>query len=251
MDDGTLTRDAFLGGRVAIWQPRQGFRASVDAVLLAAACPARPGDSVLDLGTGVGTAALCLGVRVPGLRLAGLERQPAYADLSRRNAAEAGLAMEVVTGDLAAMPAALKRDFDQVIANPPYAPQGGTPSPDPGRALALQGDLPLAAWIDAAARRLRPGGTLTMILAAEALAEALAPLPPRLGAAVLLPIAPRAGRPARLILLRARKGGRSPLRLLAPLILHDGDAHDRDRDSFTPRLRQILREGADLQAEFA
>lgn len=251
MDEAALTRDAFLGGRVAIWQPRQGFRASVDPVLLAAACPARPGDRVLDLGTGVGTAALCLAARVPDLALAGLELQPAYADLARRNAAEAGLAMEVVTGDLAAMPAPLRRDFDQVIANPPYAPRGGTPSPDPARALALQGDLPLDAWIDAAARRLRPGGTATLILAAEALAEALAALPPRLGSTVLLPIAPRDGRPARLVILRAKKGGRAPLRLLSPLILHDGPTHDGDRDSFTPRLRQVLRDGADLLGAFA
>ena len=145
-----LTRDAFLGGRLQLWQPAEGYRAATDPVLLAAACPAGPGARVLDLGCGVGTAALCLATRVPGLQLAGLEIQPFYADLARRNAAKAAVDFEIVTGDLARMPAALRQPFDHVIANPPYYPRHGTPSPDPGRAMALSGGPPLAAWIDAA-----------------------------------------------------------------------------------------------------
>ncbi len=250
MDDG-LTRDAFLGGKLHLWQPARGFRAATDPVLLAAACPARPGDAVLDLGTGGGAAALCLAARVPGLVLTGLELQPSYADLARRNAAENGIALEVVTGDLAQMPPPLRRAFDQAIANPPYYPRNGTASPDAGRALALQGDLPIAAWIDAAARRLRPGGWLTMIFATDVLGEVLAALPPRLGSASLLPLAPREGRPALRLLLRARKGGRGALRLLPPLVLHRGPAHDGDRESYTARANQILRDGMALDREFA
>ena len=230
MDDPALTRDAFLCGKLHLWQPAKGFRAATDPVLLAAACPAQAGQSVLDLGTGVGTAALCLAARVPGLALSGLELQPFYADLARRNAAENGVMMEVVTGDLSLMPAPLRRGFDHVIANPPYYPQGGTPSPDPGRALSLQGDLPLAAWVDAAARRVTDGGTLTLIFATDGLAEVLGALATRLGSARLLPLTPREGRPALRLILRARKGGRAALRLLPPLILHQGPAHDRDRD---------------------
>ena len=150
-----LSHDAFLCGRLHLWQPVAGYRAATDAVLLAAACPAAPGQSVLDLGCGVGAASLCLAARVPDLHLAGLEVQAEYADLARRNAAENGFAMQVETGDLAAMPRALRRDFDHVIANPPYYPKGGTPSPDAGRATALQvGDAALGDWVRAAARRL-------------------------------------------------------------------------------------------------
>jgi tRNA1Val (adenine37-N6)-methyltransferase len=249
MDEG-LTRDAFLSGRLHLWQPRRGFRAATDPVLLAAACPARPGDRVLDLGTGIGSAALCLATRVTGLDLWGLELQPGYADLARRNAAETGLPMTVVTGDLSRMPAPLRHPFDQVIANPPYYPRGGTPAADPGRALAMQGDLPLSAWVEAAARRLAPGGWLTMIFATDALAEVLAALGPRLGSASILPLAPRDGRPALRVILRARKGGRAALRLLPPLVVHRGPAHDGDRDSYTPRANQILRDGQALDAEF-
>jgi tRNA1(Val) A37 N6-methylase TrmN6 len=251
MVEPDLTRDAFLCGKLHLWQPARGFRAATDPVLLAAACPALPGQSVLDLGTGVGSAALCLAARVPGLTLAGLELQPFYADLARRNAAENRLAMEVVTGDLSRMPAALRRGFDHVIANPPYRPRGGTPSPDPGRALALQGDLPLAAWVDAAARRLPDGGTLTLIFAVDGLAEVLGALGTRLGSPRLLPLAPRERRPALRLILRARKGGRAGLCLLPPLVLHHGPTHDGDRENYSPRAREILRNGASLEAEFS
>ena len=154
-----LSDDKFLNGRLRLWQPLRGYRAATDPVLLAAACPAVAGDNVLDLGCGAGAAALCLATRVSGLTLAGLEVQPAYAELARRNAARHGIDMEVAEGDLRAMPVALRRDFDHVICNPPYYPAGGTPSPVAARAIAMQvEEVPLGLWITTASQRLRPGG---------------------------------------------------------------------------------------------
>lgn len=248
--DPELSRDAFLCGRLHLWQPIKGYRAATDPVLLAAACPAKSGQTVLDLGCGAGAAALCLAIRVPGLRIWGLELQAAYADLARRNADENNVLLQVETGDISAMPGALKFSFDHVIVNPPYYPARGSPSPVAARDTALRAETPLASWIEAAARRLSPGGWLTLIAGAECLPEILAALPPRLGSAAILPLAPRHGRPALRILLRARKTGRTAFRLLAPLVLHDGPAHDSDRESYTPKAQAILREMADLSAEF-
>ncbi|EKD59831.1 MAG: Methyltransferase small, partial [uncultured bacterium] len=95
---------------------------------------------------------------MPDLRLSGLELQPAYATLARRNAVENAIALDVHEGNLADMPRPLRINFDHVIANPPYYPRGGTPSPNAGRAIALQIDTPLSAWVEAATRRLAPGG---------------------------------------------------------------------------------------------
>ena len=248
MDD--LTHDAFLCGKLHLWQPRKGYRAATDPVLLAAACPAQPGQSVLDLGCGVGAAALCLAARVPDLRLAGLELQPAYAALARRNAVENAIAFEVHEGNLADMPRPLRVDFDHVIANPPYYPRGGTPSPNAGRATALQLDTPLSAWVEAATRRLAPGGWLTLICGADGLPEVLAAMGSKLGSASVLPLTPREGRPALRILLRARKTGRAAFRLLAPFVIHHGPAHDGDRESYTPRANAVLRGGDALAEEF-
>lgn len=245
-----LSDDKFLCGRLRLWQPVKGYRAATDAVLLAAACPAAPGQTVLDLGCGAGAASLCLAARVPGVRLTGLELQPEYADLARRNAARNGVEMEVVEGDLAHMPRPLRRDFDHVIANPPWYPPGGTPSPVKVRATAMQVALPVATWVEVAARRLAPGGTLTLIAGADSLPGLLAALAPKMGSAAVLPLAAREGKPALRVILQAKKGGRAPFRLLAPFVIHAGAAHDGDRESYTADANAILRDGAALVAAF-
>ena len=245
-----LSDDKFLCGRLRLLQPLKGYRAATDPVLLAAACPAELDQSVLDLGCGAGAAVLCLGHRVPGLALAGLELQPSYAELARQNAARNGIAVEVHEGDLARMPNPLRRDFDHVIANPPYYPAGGSPSPVATRAKAMQVETPLADWVAAATRRLRPGGWLTLICGADGLPEVLAALAPKLGSAAVLPLAAREGRAALRVIVQARKGGRAPFRLLAPFVIHQGPAHDGDRESYSPAANAVLRDGADLLAAF-
>ncbi|PIE12917.1 MAG: methyltransferase [Rhodobacterales bacterium] len=245
----TATRDAFLGGRVRLWQPRNGYRAGVDPVLLAASVEARAGQSVLDLGCGVGAAALCLAARVPGVEVTGLERQADYAALARRNAAENHAGFEVVEGDLSAMPAALKAcQFDHVIANPPYYDRArGTAARDRGREAALGEATPLALWVEMAAKRLCPKGYATFIQRAERLPDLLSAFHTHLGSVELWPLTPRTGRASQLILIRGRKGGRADFRLHDGLVLHEGAAHDGDRESYTPPVRAALRDGAALR----
>jgi len=244
-----LTDDGFLGGRLRVLQPRRGYRAATDPVFLAAAVAAHTGQSVLELGCGAGVASLCLGARVPGLVQAGLELQPAYADLARRNAARNRLALEVLEGDLATMPAALRaRCFDHVIANPPYYPTGcGTAAADPGRETAQREATPLADWVAAGLRRLHPGGWLTIIQEAQRLPDLLAALQGGAGSITALPLVARAGRPAGRVIVQARKGGRGRFVLAAPLVLHDGAAHDGDRDNHSDMAAAILRKGAALE----
>lgn len=243
----TRTRiDAFLGGRLSVEQPAAGYRAGADAVMLAAACAALPGQEVLELGCGAGVASLCLAARVPGLHLTGIEREPGFAALARANAARNHVEMRVIEADLAEMPADLRAaSFDHVILNPPYFP-AGTPSPDAARAGARHEETPLSVWTDAALRRLRPGGRLTIIHLAERLPDLLAGLSGRAGGIAVLPIAARAGRDAGRVILRARKAARGPLRLLAPFIMHSGAAHDRDAENLSENAQEILRHGAAL-----
>jgi tRNA1(Val) A37 N6-methylase TrmN6 len=243
-----ITVDRFLGGQLTLKQPRAGYRAGVDPVFLAAATAVQPGASVLDLGCGAGAAALCLGTRVPELRLVGVERQADYADLARINAFDNGVEMEVYTADITAMPPEVtEENFDQVMMNPPYhLPAQATTSADPGREAALFEDTPLATWIDAATRRLKPRGYLTVIQKVERLPEILAGMDDRLGSILVKPLAPRTGRAAVLVLVQARKGGRSGFRLTAPLILHEGAEHVGDKDSYRRDVSAILRSGAHL-----
>jgi len=240
--------DGFLGGRLRLVQPRQGYRAATDPVFLAAAVPARAGERVLDLGCGAGAASLCLAARVPGLELHGLELQPAYLALAAGNAALNGIALTLHAGDVARLPRELRQlAFDHVMMNPPYHAGDSAASPVPGRDRAHREDAGgLGPWIAAALARLRPGGWLTLIHRAERTPEILAPLDGPAGAIALLPLVPRAGREAGRVIVRARKGSRAPFRLLSPLVIHAGAAHLRDEDDYSPEASAILREAAVL-----
>jgi tRNA1(Val) A37 N6-methylase TrmN6 len=241
-----LSCDAFLGGRVQLWQPLSGYRAGVDPVLLAASVPAKSGETVLDLGCGVGAAALCLGERVPGLTLTGVEVQPEYADLARRNGQGR---LEVFTCDLTDMPLDLRqRQFDHVIANPPYFKASARRAArDAGREVALGEDTPLGEWVRVAAKRLVPKGLAHFIHRAERLPDLLTAMHETLGSIEVLPLSPRVGRAAELVIVRARKSGRAAFRLHAPLVLHEGPRHARDGDSYVPLIRNVLRCGDALK----
>jgi len=241
-----LTRDAFLGGRVTLYQPRTGYRAGVDAVLLAASVPAQAGQSVLDLGCGVGAAALCLLARVPGLHLTGVELQPDYAALAQRNG---GDRLEVITADIADLPQSLRqRQFDHVMSNPPYYDRAASRSAqDTGRETALGETTSLPIWVKTAAKRLKPKGYAHIIHRAERLPDILAAWPSGMGSIEVLPLCPRAGRKAELVLVRARKNGRGAFKLHAPLVLHAGQRHTRDADDYVPQVKAVLRDGAALE----
>ena len=249
--DAGLTKDAFLGGQLHVWQPLKGYRAGVDPVLLAASVQAIAGQSVLELGCGVGTASLCLARRVSGLQMTGLELQPDYADLARRNAAENQIEMQVVAGDLGQMPRELRNcSFDHVFANPPYFLRSNSIAADnTGREASLGEGVSLSIWVDAAIRRLKPKGWLAMIQRTDRLPEILAACDQRVGDLKILPIAARTGRAADLVLVHARKGSRGAFRLLSPLVMHRGDRHLADGESYTDQVNGILRNAKRLKVE--
>lgn len=240
------THDAFLGGRLTLTQPARGYRAGVDPVLLAAAVAARPGQSVLELGCGTGAALLCLAARVPDLELHGLEIQDRYAELCQSNAMDNGFNATVYNGDLRAMPDRLRAlNFDHVIANPPYFDRrSGNPSEVADKNTAFAGDTPMSHWIDAATRRLHPKGWLTLIQKADRLPDLLRAIDGRLGSVHVTPITGRIGRAADRIILRARKGGRAPFTLSAPVALHVGPKHLHDGEDYHPAIRAVLRDAA-------
>jgi tRNA1Val (adenine37-N6)-methyltransferase len=248
MTQAATTLDAFLGGRLTLRQPRHGYRAATDPVFLAAACPAQAGAFVLDLGCGVGAASLCLAARVPGVRLIGVERQHDYAALARENAARAGADMTVVAADLAQLPQDLRQmRFDHVLANPPFFPAGaGSRAHDAGREAANREDTPLSIWVATARARLKPGGWLTLIHLAERLPDCLDAIAKGFGAVTVLPLQPRVGRAASRVVIRARKGARTPFALLAPFVIHKGRDHGADAPDFTDAAQAVLRAGAAL-----
>ncbi|WP_240782368.1 tRNA1(Val) (adenine(37)-N6)-methyltransferase [Roseococcus sp. SYP-B2431] len=229
-----MTEDGLLGGRVRLLQPRQGFRAAIDPVLLAAFVPARSGEAVLEIGCGTGAAFLCLAARARGVTVTAIERDPELAALALRNAALNGAEATILAEDCCALPTL--PPMHHAMANPPYW-TAGTASPHAGRRQAAHEDVPLSAWIAALTRPLRHKGTVSLVLPAARLAEAAAGFRDAgCGAVRLLPLWPRAGAPAKRVLLQARKGGRGADEMLPGLVLHEADG------SLTSEAENVLRD---------
>lgn len=249
LQDPDLTEDAFLGGRLRLLQPRAGYRAATDPVLLAAATAPAPGARILDAGCGVGAALLCLAARVPRLEAHGLELQKPYADLARLNAARNGVDATIWDGDIFHPPAALRQiGFDLVLTNPPYFDITGAGSPDPGRDAArrVAEGRGAAAWTAAAFARVRSGGRFAMIHLAASLPAILSGLRGA-GDIAVLPLQARVGKSAKRVIVTACKGARAPFRLAPPLVLHAGSAHVADTDDFGPEADAVLRRGQALK----
>jgi tRNA1(Val) A37 N6-methylase TrmN6 len=222
-----------------------GYRAGMDAALLAAVCDAGSGDRVIEAGCGVGGALLAAATRRPGVRFVGLERDSAAVDLARGNAVLNGLAdrVEIVAGDVEPGFRALDLPvFDAVISNPPFFDDPtALRAPAPEKSGAWMADGGLAAWTGFCVKAVREGGTITLIHRADRLADILALLAPKAGSFRIRPVSPFADAPAKRVIVRAIKTGKAPLVLLPPLALHD-----RDGAGHSAVAEAILRGEADL-----
>ena len=231
-DSGPFTEDAFLGGQLRLRQPKSGHRAGHDAMLLAAATPARPGDRVVDFGAGVGAAGLAVARRVAGIGLVLVEIDAGLAELARGNAAANGLLADVmvldVTSDASTFAAAglLPDSADVVLMNPPFNDQARhRASPDKAREIAhVATPATLASWVHASRRILKSGGVLSLIWRADGLAEVLAALERGFGSLAILPVHGDPAAPAIRVLIRAIKGGKAPAELHPALMLNDESA---------------------------
>ncbi|HWU27238.1 MAG TPA: methyltransferase [Rhizomicrobium sp.] len=237
----TYTEDRFLDGKVLVRQPMAGFRSGLDAVMLAAAVPVEAGEECLELGAGAGAASLCLAQRAADCRIVGLEIDSALARLANDNARANGVEarVQILQGDVFALPQEFKRTFKHVFSNPPFhdGADGERPS-DTARSTALHDDGRFRVWIETGAKRTASSGTFTVIIRADRLGEALSGLPHR--GVTIFPLWPRAQVPAKRVILQLRKDLRAPGAVLPGLILHDDDGH------FTPEANAILRCGASL-----
>ena len=229
-----MQETALMGGRVRLVQPVDGYRAGMDAALLAAAVAARPGETVLEAGCGAGAVLCQAGVRRPGVRLLGEERDPEMAALAARNLGLNALDGEVLTADVAEGFAALGRPrADWAVSNPPFFDDpGALRAPGPGKRAAWMADEGLAAWTDFLLAGVRDGGTILMIHRADRLADLLALLGRKAGSFRVLPIHPYTDRPAKRVLVKAVRLGKAPLVLLPPLVLHEeGAKHTAHADA--------------------
>lgn len=245
---GSLTEDAFLGGKLRILQPEKGYRAGIDAVFLAAAIPCVAGESLFEAGIGTGVAALCAIARNPAVHVTGIEVAARYAMLCEENAKRNGFAncLRVIHTDVKE---ALRKDlsylpqhgtFSHAFANPPYFEEGKvTPSPNILKAQAHAfGPADLEIWVKVMHTMVALRGTVTVVHRADSLGKILSAMEDRFGDIRVAPLFAREGTAASRVVVQGVKGSKAPLQLLPGLILHD------ETSQFTPDAEAVLRDGS-------
>ena len=242
--------DAFLDGKISLFQPLNGYRANSDSILLAAAVDAKKGQSILELGCGVGAVLFSLMSRVDALKVVGIEIQRKYAQLAVRNAEYNGFEADILECDITEVPHAYKQiNYNHVVLNPPFFNQNssvksGQLDKDFSK---RESGISLSAWLNVAIKRCAPKGDVVIMHRATRLPEILKSFDGRLGDIKILPISSFEGTPATRIIIKGKKGSASPLNILAPFVLHEVKGEDRLAKTYTVAAERILRKGHALE----
>lgn len=232
-----LTEDVrFYGGAVRADQPKAGYRAGNDALLLAASLNAKPGEKCLEFGTGSGAVLLLVNHRLPDCHFTGVENNPEQFALAHENT-DTHDNIEIVESDIADLPESWHLQFDQVFANPPFFDDSTAVRMSDVKAPSfVNGDTRLDDWIAVMLKTLKPCGIGTLIARADSLEKVLHALFGKAGRLRILPIHSFAHEPAKRILVQFRKGVKSESAILPPLVMHDEAGEGR----FAPHADKIL-----------
>ena len=237
-----------LNKTLALRQAPNGFRTSMDSVMLGAACPAKDGQSILDIGCGVGSAGLCALKRVSGATLHGIDIQRDHIEIARENARlnDMDSRAEFTCSDIRELD--IDR-FDHVICNPPYMELNAhisSPSESKARAMGhIEADIDLQDWITTAYNHIKGQGSLCMIHEAGQIDNIIHALYSprggrRFGAIEITPLFPKLGVPAKRVIIRACKHKKSGTTLHQGIIMHE------ENGDYTQSAEMVLRDGAGI-----
>ncbi len=231
-----------LNSRVQVRQPVEGgLRVTMDTIFAAAACPAKPGETIADFGAGTGAAGLCVASRVGDVHVSFVEIQEDFAQLALDNAALNNVSAAKFAEDIRVH----KGQYDHIVCNPPYLDEGTHyTSPNAARQKALgqvEGDARLADWVEAAARCLKDRGSFSLIHRADALGDILTALATyKFGAIEVWPLQPYAGQDMHRVVVRARLRRKTPMAIHPAITLHDG------HEKYSEAAKEIMRDGKNL-----
>lgn len=240
------TMDTLLNGQILLEQPQEGYRVAIDPIFLAASIPTTPGETVLDVGTGVGAALLCLAHRASNIRVVGLEVQQELGRLATKNvrANQMQDRCEIIIGNLLRLPPRLAAgSFHHIMANPPYFEEkNATLSKiDNKRFSNMESEATLSDWVNFAYLMVRPKGSVSFIYPVDRMDALLALMHQKFGEIIVYPLWPMMGKDAKRVIIRGRKNILGPTRLSQGLVLHEKNG------KITPEVENILRQGFALE----
>ena len=243
-----ITEDSFLDGKLSLFQPKKGFRAGLDSVLLAASVNAKPGEKVLEIGAGVGTVLFCLMNRISGLEATGIEIMEEYHSLSLINAQKNKINANLILGDFFTYGNLKKEIFDQIFFNPPYYPVSNYKISDNKLLEIAHIEYPgiLKKMLTFALKRCKPYGYITLIHRPSRISDILSIFKNMAGDIKILPIVSSNSKNASRMIIRARKSAKGDTKLLNPLYLYKDSKKMGQKKQYTFEIQNILRNGYGL-----
>lgn len=199
---------------------------------------------IADIGTGTGAAAFCLLIRIPNIRIVGVEIQKNLADFAKYNCMLNNVIerFQVVVYNIFRPIEEIivyLGSFSHVMSNPPFSI--GTPSPNQSRSTAHT-SINLRAWILRCLDFVQPHGSITLICQATILDQLLSILAGVIGGITIIPIWMHVNTPAKRCILHGYKNSHAPTILHTGLILHKGS-------NYTKEAENVLRNGQALQLQ--
>ena len=242
IDFKDYSKDAFLGGKIHAFQPKLGFRSSMEAVFLAASVPAKKNQSILELGCGAGVVLMCLKQRIPNLNLFGIEIQEKYANLAAINLNQKKSKTNIYCSDIQDLPSDIKNiSFDHIITNPPfYKKNTGTRSLNLDRDISIRENVDLSQWVKISAKRLKPGGMFTIIVGTERFPDIINEATNYFGNIRVKPIFSKVNEKSIRVIMQMTKGANGVFSLLPPLIVHRNEDNPSNSKNFTRDAINIL-----------
>lgn len=238
----TTTTDLWYDGSLHLTQParQHGFRATSDAVLLAASIPATA-RHIYEFGVGTGAVALIVLKRLPKAHITGVDCDASLLALARHNGEANGFGdrLTLMHADLTTASFDTRQNHfahpkpnpppDHVMMNPPYNDPASTPPRQPQIQTAKTAHF-CPGWIEAAALCLTTKGGVSVICRPSSLVPLLSALDTNgFGECVVKPIHASLARPANRVLVRARKGIRGGVTLLPPLLCDSSEYAEASR----------------------
>lgn len=224
-----VTEDSFFNGKIKLLQHQNGYRFSIDSVLLAGFVEPGHEDRIVDLGTGCGIISLILGYRYPGVKITGIEVQEGLAELAARNVEINGLneRISIICNDFKKITInEVSGPVDIVVSNPPYRKEkSGRVNPNHQQAVARHEIMStIDDVVKAGSRLLGIGGRFAVIYPAERIADLLISLRTSgIEPKSIQTVHSKPDDPARLILVSGVKGGRPGTTIMEPLFIYEPD----------------------------
>lgn len=237
------TEDYLLNKKVKIFQPKDGYRAAIDAVFVASLIDEKiikPNSTILDVGSGTGAISLCLAHRLQNnkVNITGIDIQEELVELSNMSAKENGF-MDFLNYDICDIrkkTTLTAGSYDIVITNPPYSDHD-MPSPKESKKFAHNHqDFDLTQWLTFCLKMLKPKGYIALINRTEAINEILSAMHNKAGNIKILPLYSKPNQPAKRIIVLAQKGSHGLTSVLPPLYTHNEDG------SYSEQAEKILRD---------